>query len=333
MARGLVIALILISRSAPCRQLTGAGSTFVYPLLAKWAVAYAARTDVRVNYQSIGSGGGIKQIENQTVDFGATDMPLDSATLARRGLLQFPLIAGAIVPVVHVRGLGDGDLKLTGDLLARIYLGEIKRWNDPALRMLNPELTLPDRLITVVHRADGSGTSFVWTSYLNLVSPAWKSRVGAASAVTWPTGVGGKGNEGVAAFVKQTEGAIGYVESAFARRARLATARLMNRERQFKAAAQPSFEAAVDTIDWSSRPDYDVSLVDAPGPDSWPIAGATFVLMRRESIATDQARAALDFFAWAFSDGAALARELDYVPLPAALQRRVIAGWRARAPR
>ena len=311
-------------------KLTGAGSTFVYPLLSKWAVAYDAATGTQVNYQSIGSGGGLRQIENQTVDFGATDMPLASTELARRKLTQFPLIAGAIVPVVRLEGLADGALKLTGATLARIYLGEIRRWNDPELTRLNPDQPLPDRLITVVHRADGSGTSFIWTSYLGAVSPAWRQRVGAATAVTWPTGVGGKGNEGVAAFVKQTEGAIGYVESAFALRAHLTTTRLANREGRFVTADDRAFTAAVDRIDWSKSADYDVSLIDPPGVDSWPITGATFVLMRRVPSDPAASRGALEFFTWAFANGGPAAVSLHYQPLPEALRRRVMREWPAR---
>ena len=300
-------------------EVTGAGSTFIYPLMAKWAVEYRDINHDVINYQSIGSGGGIKQIENRTVDFGATDVPLTADQLLTKGLIQIPLIAGAVVPVVHVRGINADELKLDGAALADIYLGQITRWNDPRLRQLNPDLNLPDRLITVVHRADGSGTSFIWTSYLASASEAWKTKVGAASAVTWPIGVGGKGNEGVASFVKQIDGAVGYVESAFAARAHLTTTTLRNRAGQFVPAEVANVGAALDAADWSG---VAVLLINPAGARSWPIAGVTYLLMNRATRSTAAARATTRFVAWAFAHGEPSARRLHYASLPANVRRR-----------
>ncbi len=310
------------------KQVTGAGSTFVYPVLSKWADSYKKETGTSINYQSIGSGGGIKQIQSKTVDFGATDMPLKSEDLAKDGLVQFPIINGADVAVINVAGVKPGELKLSGDLLAQIFLGKIKKWNDPALVAVNKGLTLPDQAITVVHRSDGSGTSFIFTNYLSKVSADWKTAVGEGSAVNWPVGVGGKGNEGVASYVKQINGSIGYIEYAYALQNKMTYTQLQNQAGQFVTPEEKSFRAAAVGADWAHAKDYYLILTNAPGKTSWPLAGSTFVLMQKTQSDSAQGRAALQFFRWAFKNGEAAAAELHYVPLPKAVAALVEKTWK-----
>lgn len=332
MKRFLVLlpALCLMALSGMVRaaDITGAGSTFAYPILAKWAQAYKARTGVGLNYQSIGSGGGIKQIQARTVDFGASDKPLPLAELEKSGLIQFPVIMGGVVPVVNLPGVNPGQLRLTGPVLADIYLGRIKRWNDPALAGLNPGLALPNQAITVVHRSDGSGTTFIFTNYLSKVSPEWKARVGEETSVAWPTGVGGKGNEGVASYVKQIKGAIGYVEYAYALQNKMTYTLLQNREGVFVAPGEESFKAAAANAEWEKAPGFHEILTHEPGKQSWPITGATFVLMHRVQARPEIGRAVLAFFDWAYREGDKLALELDYIPMPPKVVSLVQKAWK-----
>jgi phosphate transport system substrate-binding protein len=326
--------LLLIAAGSPglaaeAQQITGAGSTFVYPVLSKWADAYKKQTGTSVNYQSIGSGGGIKQIQSKTVDFGATDMPLKSEDLAKDGLVQFPIINGADVAVINVAGVKAGELKLTGEVLAQIFMGKIKKWNEPAIQELNKGVTLPDQAITVVHRSDGSGTTFIFTNYLSKVSADWKQAVGEGSAVTWPAGVGGKGNEGVAAYVKQIAGAIGYVEYAYALQNQMIYTQLKNQAGEFVAPDEKSFRAAAQGADWAHAKDYYLILTNAPGKNSWPLAGSTFVLMQKSQANVAQGKAALQFFRWAFQHGEGSAVELHYVPLPKAVTNLIEKTWKA----
>lgn len=324
----MLSALLLLSPAAFAVDVTGAGSTFVYPLVAKWAAVYKEKTGNSINYQSIGSGGGIKQIQGKTVDFGATDMPLKAEDLAKDQLVQFPIVNGALVPILNVPGIEAGKLKLTGPVLADIFLSKVKTWNDPAIVKLNPDLKLPSSAISVVHRSDGSGSSFIWTNYLSKVSEEWKTKVGEGSAVNWPTGVGGKGNEGVASYVKQIEGSIGYVEYAYALQNKIAFAQMKNKAGKFVEPNGKSFEAAAAGADWSKAPNYFLILTEAPGAGSWPIAGSTFVLMRKDPNNAAQADEAVKFFRWAFANGADLAKELHYVPVPAKLIALVEKTWK-----
>jgi phosphate transport system substrate-binding protein len=322
----LLVGVALIGGAA-ANTVSGAGATFPYPLYAKWAEAYKAETGVSVNYQSIGSGGGIRQITSRTVDFGATDMPLPEKRLRDAGLVQFPTVIGGVVPVVNVRGVAPGALRLTGRLLADIYLGKITYWNDPAIAAVNPGLTLPRQAIAVVYRSDGSGTTFVFSSYLAKVAPEWADKVGVATALQWPTGMGGKGNEGVAAITQRMNGAIGYVEYAFVKANRLPHALLANRDGQFVAPDIETFQAAAANADWAGTPGYGLDLTDQPGARSWPIAGATFILMHARAAKPDVARNALSFFAWAYTKGDAMAEALHYVPLPEDVVRLVEQTW------
>jgi phosphate transport system substrate-binding protein len=308
--------------------ITGAGATFPYPIYAKWAHAYNQKTGVKLNYQSIGSGGGVKQIKAKTVDFGASDAPLKPEELAQAGLVQFPMVMGGVVPVVHLAGIGAGDVKLTADVLADIFLGKVTRWNDPRITAVNAGVKLPAEDITVVHRADGSGTTWIFTNYLSKVSPAWKESVGNAKSVSWPVGVGGKGNEGVAAFVGKVDGAIGYVEYAYALQNKMASVQLKNRSGAFVSPTAEAFQAAAAGADWTHAEGYYVVLTDQPGAGSWPITGATFILMHRKQAKPDQARAALKFFDWAYTNGDEAALSLDYVPMPAAVANLVRGTWR-----
>jgi phosphate transport system substrate-binding protein len=307
--------------------ITGAGATFPYPIYAKWAHAYNQQTGVKLNYQSIGSGGGVKQIKAKTVDFGASDAPLKPGELAEAGLVQFPMVMGGVVPVVHLQGVGAGDVKLTADLLADIFLGKVTRWNDPRLTAVNPGVKLPAEDITVVHRADGSGTTWIFTNYLAKVSPDWKASVGNAKSVSWPVGVGGKGNEGVAAFVGKVDGAIGYVEYAYALQNKMASVRLKNRDGNFVSPTAEAFQAAAAGADWTHAEGYYVVLTDQPGAGSWPITGASFILMHKRQKEPAQALAALTFFDWAYAHGGDAALALDYVPMPAAVADLVRATW------
>ncbi len=311
-------------------DISGAGATFPYPIYAKWADAYKTETGIGLNYQSIGSGGGIKQIEAKTVDFGASDMPLKPEDLEKEGLMQFPTVIGGDVPVYNVKGLKAGDLKFSGALLADIYLGKIAKWNDPAIAKLNPGMKLPDEDITVVHRSDGSGTTFIWTNYLSKVSPEWKQKVGEGTSVSWPTGVGGKGNEGVASYVQRIDGSLGYLEYAYVLQNKMAYGQVSNREGQFVSPSTQAFQAAAAGADWKSAPGMYLVLTDAPGKMSWPIAGATFILMHKDQASAERARDVLKFFDWAYAKGGKLAEELDYVPLPESVVSLIKASWRAQ---
>jgi phosphate transport system substrate-binding protein len=302
---------------------TGAGSTFVYPVLAAWSSDYHRLTGVKVNYQSIGSGGGIAQIKAGTVDFGATDKPLDPEELAKAGLAQFPAVIGGIVPVVHIDGVGAGKLKLTGPVLADIYGGRITRWNDPKITTLNPGLPLPAAAIAVVHRSDGSGTTFNWTHYLSQVSPQWKDGPGEGTAVAWPAGIGGKGNEGVAAYVRQVPNAIGYVEYAYVVQNHMIWASVQNGAGNFIAPSTATFQSAASSADWDAAQDFDLVMTNAPGADAYPITATTFVLVRKQPKDPARRDAALKFFKWTMTVGQSQAEKLDYVPLPGALVDKI----------
>ena len=318
----------LLAGTAFASDITGAGATFPYPIYAKWADAYRKQTGVGLNYQSIGSGGGIKQITAKTVNFGASDMPLTAEVLAKDGLMQFPTVMGAVVPVYNLKGVGAGAITISGQQLAQIYLGKIKKWNDPALQANNKGVKLPDQAISVVHRSDGSGTTFIFSNYLSKVSPDWKSAVGEGTSVEWPTGVGGKGNEGVAAYVARIDGAIGYVEYAYAKQNKLAFARMANRDGQVVAPSQDSVKAAAAGADWQHAPSMYMILTDAPGAHSWPIAGATFILMHKEQASADNAKEVLKFFEWAYAHGDQMASELDYVPMPDSVVKLIRSNWK-----
>jgi phosphate transport system substrate-binding protein len=318
-----------ISPSALAADITGAGSTFAYPILAKWAEAYKKSTNIGLNYQSIGSGGGIKQIKAKTVDFGASDMPLPEAELTKEGLEQFPAIMGGVVPVVNVEGIKAGQLKMTGALLANIYLGKITKWNAPEIAALNPGVKLPADDITVVHRADGSGTSFLWTDFLSKSSPDFKTTVGSGTAVKWPVGVGGKGNEGVAANVQRIKGAIGYVEYAYAHKNAIPHTLLKNKDGQFVQPDDASFKAAAAGANWTSAPGFGVVLTDQPGKNSWPITGATFMLLHKSQADGGKGKDVLKFFDWAYKNGGAMATELDYVAMPAPVVKLIEESWKA----
>ncbi|HEY8573885.1 phosphate ABC transporter substrate-binding protein PstS [Phenylobacterium sp.] len=307
-------------------QIAGAGATFPAPLYAKWAEAQRAETRLTLNYQPIGSGGGIKQIKARTVAFGASDKPLKPEELTEAGLAQFPTVIGGVVPIVNLPGLAAGQVRLTGPVLADIYLGKVKKWNEPALAALNPGVALPNLPITVVHRSDGSGTTFLFTSYLAGVAPQWSS-VGASDAIAWPTGQGGKGNDGVAAYVKQTPGAIGYVEYAYAKQNGMAHALLQNAAGTFVAPTAETFAAAAAGADWSKAPGFYLLLLNQQGANAWPITGATFILMHKAQADAATGRTVLTFFDWAYNKGDAAANELAYVPLPADLKARVRASW------
>ncbi|HVT16830.1 MAG TPA: phosphate ABC transporter substrate-binding protein PstS [Thermoanaerobaculia bacterium] len=325
---GLLLALAAGGAApAAAADITGAGATFPYPVYAKWADAYKTKTDIGLNYQSIGSGGGIKQIKAKTVDFGASDKPLEPKELGESGLIQFPMIMGGVVPVVNVKGVGAGQLKLDGPLLAEIYLGKVAKWNDPKIRALNKGVKLPDAAISVVHRSDGSGTTFIFTHYLSEVSPEWKQKVGEEASVSWPVGVGGKGNEGVASYASRLPGAIGYVEYAYALQNKLAYVVLKNRAGKFAKPSSQSFQAAAANADWAKAPGFYLLLTNQPGAESWPITGASFILIYREQADAAKAKQVLDFFDWAYHNGAQLAAALDYVPMPDKVIKLVEQNW------
>jgi phosphate transport system substrate-binding protein len=305
------------------QQITGAGSTFVYPVLSAWAGDYHKQAGTSVNYQSIGSGGGVAQIKAGTVDFGATDQPLDPQELASAGLVQFPVVIGGVVAVVNIVGVKPGQLRLTGPVLADIYAGKIKSWNDPVLAKLNPAVALPAANITVVHRSDGSGTSFNFTHYLSQVSPAWKARPGEGKSVAWPTGVGGKGNEGVAGYVKQIPNSIGYVEYAYVLQNNMAFAQLQNSAGAFVAPSADSFQAAAASADWKNARDFFLVMTNAPGASAYPITATTFIVMHRQPKDRARSDGALNFFRWALEHGQPQAQKLDYVPLPADLVQQI----------
>jgi len=326
-AAGLIAAASLMPATAA--DISGAGATFPYPIYAKWADAYKKETGVGMNYQSIGSGGGIKQIQAKTVTFGATDAPLGGDELNKSGLVQFPMVMGGIVPVVNLEGVKPGDLVLDGATLAKIFLGEVKSWNDAAITKLNPSAKLPAQAIAVVHRSDGSGTTFNFTDYLAKVSPDWKSKVGTNTAVEWPVGIGAKGNEGVANNVAQTKGSIGYVEYAYAKQNKLTFTKMMNKDGKSVAPTIAAFQAAAANADWNSVPGYGVILGNQPGAASWPMTAATFILIHKQPQDPAAAREALKFFAWAYAKGGKMAEELDYVPMPAAVVTAVEKMWAA----
>lgn len=320
---------VFFAAHAMATDITGAGSTFVFPVLSRWAAAYKEKTGTAINYQSIGSGGGIKFIKDKKVDFGATDKPLKPEELAQEGLVQFPIINGAVVPVVNLKGISAGQLKLTGSILADIFLGNIKKWNDAKITAINPELKLPDQLITVVHRSDGSGTTFIFTNYLSKVSPEWAEKVGSDSAIEWPkVGVGAKGNEGVATNVQNVVGSIGYVEFAYAVENKMAFTQLENSKKKFVTPNQESFAAAAKGADWGSAKDYFLVLTNTPGEQSWPIAGSTFILMHQKQDRPEKAKATLQFFQWAFKNGEGKAKELHYVPIPTTVAKMVEKTWK-----
>jgi phosphate transport system substrate-binding protein len=315
--------------TAAAGQITGAGSTFVFPVLSAWSADYSKGGGVSVNYQSIGSGGGIAQIKAGTVDFGATDKPLAPTELSTAGLAQFPIAIGGIIPVTNISGIAPGQLKLTGPVLADIYAGKIKKWNDPAIVTINAGAKLPDAPITAVHRSDGSGTTYNFTHYLSQVSPTWKSTFGEGTTVSWSGGVGGKGNEGVAGYVKQIANSIGYVEYAYVKQNNMNYALLQNAAGNFVVPGADTFQAAAATADWSKAQDFDLIMTNAPGAQAYPIAASTFVLMYKQPKNPTASKAALDFFRWALEKGQPQAQKLDYVPLPDDLVKRIEDYWSA----
>lgn len=322
-------ATLLGAAAAQAADITGAGATFIYPILSKWSDSYNNATGNKINYQSIGSGGGITQIKAGTVSFGSSDKPLSPEELADAGLAQFPSVIGGVVPVVNIEGVDAGKLKFTGPLLADIFQGKITTWNDPAIAQVNPDVQLGSGKITVVHRSDGSGTSFNFTNYLSKVSPEWKSKVGEGTTVSWPVGVGGKGNEGVAAYVKQMKGSIGYVELAYALQNKMTYTALQNSAGQFVQPSLASFQAAAAGADWKGAKDFHLVITNAPGENSWPITATNFILVYKQPKDTAGAKAVLDFFKWAYENGGQQAEELDYVPLPKSLVEQIEAYWQA----
>jgi phosphate transport system substrate-binding protein len=324
-----VSAAMLVS-TAFAADITGAGATFPYPIYAKWAEAYKAASGTGMNYQSVGSGAGIKQIKAKTVDFGASDMPLKADDLEASGLMQFPAIMGGVVTVVNVDGIAPGQLKLTGPVIADIYLGKIVKWNAPQIAALNPGVKLPDADITVVHRADSSGTSFLFTDYLSKVNPEFKEKIGANTAVKWAVGVGGKGNEGVAANVQRIRGAIGYVEWAYAKRNKLSHTQLKNKDGQYLQPDDLNFKAAAASAEWTKAPGFGVVLTDQPGKASWPITGVSYILMHKSQADAAKGKEVLKFFDWSFKNGDAAATELDYVPMPESVVKLVQGAWKVQ---
>jgi len=323
-------AALAVALPALAIDITGAGATFPYPVYAKWADAYKKSTGVGLNYQSIGSGGGIKQITAKTVDFGASDMPLKPEELDKAGMIQFPTVIGGAIPTVNLKGIKPGELRLTPEALADIYLGKIKKWNDAAIASINPGVKLPDTDVNVVHRSDGSGTTFIWSNYLSKVSPEWKSKVGEGTAVNWPVGVGGKGNEGVAQYVQRIDGAIGYVEYAYVLQNKMTFVQMKNRDGNFVAPSAKAFQAAAAGADWKSAPGMYLILTDAPGKDAWPIAGATFILMHKVQDKPENGKQVLSFFDWAYDKGDRMAEELDYVPMPDSVVQLIKASWKSQ---
>jgi len=321
----VAVALCFSTGLALAQDVTGAGATFPAPVYAKWADAFNKATGVRINYQSVGSGAGIKQIKAKTVDFGATDMPLKDEELAKDGLMQFPTVIGGVVPVVNIKGITPGQIKMTGEVLGDIYLGKIKKWNDPALVALNPGVPLPDKVIAVVRRADGSGTSFIFTNYLSKVNAEWKSKVGEGTAVNWPTGAGGKGNEGVSAFVQRLDNAIGYVEYAYAKQNKMSHVSLKNAAGNFVQPDDVTFKSAAASAEWSKS--FFQVLTNQAGKDAWPLSGATFILLHKSQEKPAQGASTLKFFEWAYANGDKTAADLEYVPLPAAVKDLVRKQW------
>jgi phosphate transport system substrate-binding protein len=325
----VALAASTFAASAQAANITGAGATFPYPIYAKWAEMYKASSGNGLNYQSVGSGAGIKQIKAKTVDFGASDMPLPANELAASGLFQFPAIMGGVVPVVNLPGTAPGQLKLTGAVLADIFLGKITKWNAPQIAALNPGVKLPADDITVVHRADSSGTSFLWTDYLSQTSPEWKTKVGAGTAVKWAVGVGGKGNEGVAANVQRIKGSIGYVEWAYAKKNRMQHTQLQNKDGVFLQPDDANFKAAAAGANWTGTPGFAVVLTNQPGKASWPITGVSYILVHKSQADAAKGKEVLKFFDWAYKNGDAAAAELDYVPMPDTVTKLVQDAWRA----
>jgi phosphate transport system substrate-binding protein len=326
--RVAALALALgFAANAQAADVTGAGASFIYPVMSKWSADYAKASGKQVNYQSIGSGGGIAQIKAGTVDFGSSDAPLKPEELAKFGLAQFPSVIGGVVPVINVPGVPSGALKLDGDLLADIFLGKVKAWNDPRIVALNGGVQLPSKKITVVHRSDGSGTTFNFVNYLSKVSGDWKSKVGEGTSVKWPTGIGGKGNEGVAAYVKQINGGIGYVELSYALQNKMAYARLKNAAGNYVLPSDETFSAAAASADWAEARDFYLVMTNAPGENSWPITATNFILMYKQPKNAASARQAREFFQWVYANGDAQAKALDYVPLPDALVQQIEGYW------
>ncbi|MDR6235303.1 phosphate transport system substrate-binding protein [Pseudomonas psychrotolerans] len=323
----LLLSAFCLSTAAHAVDITGAGSSFVYPVMSKWSQTFSEKTGNRINYQSIGSGGGIAQIKAATVDFGATDAPLSTEDLQKGGLGQFPTIIGGIVPVVNVEGVEPGKLKLDGPVLAKIFMGEVKTWNDPAIAALNPGLKLPDTAITVVRRSDGSGTSYNFTNYLSKVSPEWKEKFNFGTTVNWPVGVGGKGNEGIAAYVKQIKGSIGYVEYAYALTNKMAHVELKNAAGKFVEPDSKSFQAAAATADWKNAKDFNLLMTNAPGADAWPITATTWIVMYKDPKNEERSKVAFEFFRWALDHGQKEAEALDYVPVPETLVKQIEGYW------
>ena len=331
----LALASALIASAplaAQAADVTGAGASFVYPVMSKWSSDYSKATGKKVNYQSIGSGGGIAQIKAATVDFGSSDAPLKPEELAKHGLAQFPSVIGGVVPVVNVAGLQAGAMKLDGELLADIFLGKVKTWNDPRIVALNGGVQLPSTKITVVHRSDGSGTTFNFVNYLSKVNGDWKSTVGEGTAVKWPTGIGGKGNEGVAAYVKQIKGGIGYVELSYALQNKMAYTRLKNADGNFVNPSDETFQAAAASADWANSKDFYLVMTNAPGANSWPITATNFILMYKRPKNAAGAQNAKEFFKWVYANGDSQAKALDYVPLPDALVTQIDAYWSQTMP-
>jgi phosphate transport system substrate-binding protein len=322
-----ITAASLFGMTAHATDITGAGSSFVYPVLSKWSAAYAEKTGNKLNYQSVGSGAGVAQIKEGTIDFGATDAPLKAEDLQKFGLGQFPVVVGGIVPVVNITGVDAGKIKLDGATLADIFLGKINNWNDPKIAALNAGLSLPAGKITVVHRSDGSGTSFNFTNYLSKVSPEWADKVKFGTAVEWPTGVGGKGNEGVSQYVKQIKGSIGYVEYAYAVKNKITWVDLKNAAGQFVSPTADAFAAAAATADWASAKDFNLIMTNAPGEKAWPITATTWVVMYKKPKNAEHTKVSFDFFKWALENGQKDAAALDYVALPEALTQKIEAYW------
>ena len=321
----LASACAFIATGVQAQEITGAGATFPAPLYAKWASDYNKQTGVKVNYQSIGSGGGIKQIDSKTVDFGASDMPLTDEVLKTKGQMQFPTVIGGVVPILNVAGIAPGQLKLTGPLLADIFLGKVSRWNDPAIKAINPGVNLPDTAIAQVRRADGSGTTFLFTNYLSKVSPDWKAKVGEGTAVSWPVGAGGKGNEGVAAFVARLPNSLGYVEYSYVKQNKLNYALMQNAAGNFVKPEDDTFKAAAAGADWA-KSFYQI-LTNQPGKDSWPLSSATFILMHTSQDKPANGSETLKFFNWAYANGEKSAADLDYVPMPTAAVAAIQKAW------
>jgi phosphate transport system substrate-binding protein len=320
--------LAALTVSAHAADLTGAGATFPYPIYSKWAEAYKAATGIGLNYQSIGSGGGIRQIKAKIVDFGASDMPLKQDELDKEGLMQFPAIIGGVVPVVNIDGVSAGQLKLTSDVIADIYMGKITKWDHPSITAINPGLKLPNANISVVHRSDGSGTTFIWTNWLSKTNKEWADKVKDGTAVKWPVGVGGKGNEGVSAVVQQLKNSIGYVEYAYAKRNKIPHAQVKNRDGNFVQPSDDTFKAAAADADWANAPGMYLLLTDQKGKDAWPITGASFILMHKQQTDTLTGRAVLKFFDWSYKNGSKMSEELEYVHLPQSVIKLVQDSWR-----